>query len=63
MSTSNDRGCHPLQTIALFAAGTIVATLDAALVARFISERSLERLARSASGESDYEFRHPIRRV
>jgi hypothetical protein len=27
MSTSNDRGRHPLQTIALFAAGTIVATL------------------------------------
>jgi hypothetical protein len=63
MNTSNDRGRHPLQTVALFAAGTILATLGAALVARLISERSLEHLARLASGESDYEHKHPSRRV
>jgi len=53
---------NPLKTVALFAAGTIVATLGAALLIRLMSERSLEHLARLASGESDYEHKHPGRR-
>lgn len=59
MSDVNEKPAHPIKTIALFAAGTIVVTLGAALVARLISERSLEHLARMASGESDYEHKHP----
>ena len=58
MNSSNCSKDHPLKTIALFAAGTIVVTLGAAMLARLISERSLEHLARLASGESDYEHKH-----
>lgn len=59
MSREADSAKSPLRTVVLFAAGTIVLTLGAALVMRVLSEQALEQLARLASGESDYEHRHP----
>lgn len=61
MSVENSASSHPFQTVAIFAAGTIVLTLAAALLIRLMAERSLEHLARLASGESNYEQKHPSR--
>lgn len=55
----NPKSNHPLQTILLFAAGTLLAAAGTTLVLGLLREKSLEHLARLAAGESDYEHEHP----
>ncbi|MDX6767625.1 MAG: hypothetical protein SFU85_12645 [Candidatus Methylacidiphilales bacterium] len=61
MSTKNHSSQPPLQTVLLFAAGTLLAAAGASLVVRLLNEKNLEHLARLAAGESDYEHEHPKR--